>query len=50
MQTPKRGLTEVRFDAMKKKKSENISHPQNGIRPKKLKNSGACGIRHPHLR
>jgi phosphoglycerate dehydrogenase-like enzyme len=31
------------------KKSENAAHAQDGIRPKKLKNSGACGIRHPHL-
>jgi hypothetical protein len=30
-----------------KKKSENVAHAQDGIRPKKLKNSGACGIRHP---
>jgi hypothetical protein len=30
-----------------KKKSENVALAQDGIRPKKLKNSGACGIRHP---
>jgi hypothetical protein len=31
-----------------KKKGENVAHAQDGTRPKKLKNSGACGIRHPH--
>ncbi len=28
-------------------KGENVEHAQDGIRPKKLKIQGACGIRHP---
>jgi hypothetical protein len=28
-------------------KGENVAHAQDGIRPKKLKIQGACGIRHP---
>jgi len=28
-------------------KDENVAHAQDGIRPKKLKIQGACGIRHP---
>jgi hypothetical protein len=27
-------------------KGENVAHAQDGIRPKKLKIQGACGIRH----
>jgi hypothetical protein len=30
-------------------KGENVEHAQDGIRPKKLKIQGACGIRHPHV-
>ena len=29
------------------KKSENVAHAEDGIRLKKLKNLGTCGIRHP---
>jgi hypothetical protein len=32
-----------------KKKGENVAHAQDGTKPKKLKNSGACGIRHPQV-
>jgi hypothetical protein len=30
-------------------KGENVAHAQDGIRPKKLKIQGACGIRHPQV-
>jgi hypothetical protein len=30
-------------------KGENVAHAQDGIRPKKLKIQGVCGIRHPQV-